>query len=214
MKSKRSSVIPLVIAVLAVLWGLYRFNFIPHRGYTDADFGIETYVSGTDMDGDGIDDQRDVLENVRAYIATEPVYKSAYYKGGYPDDGYGTCVDIVNFGLKGAGYDMMELVAEDVELRREAYASDVGDKNIDFRRVRNLKVYFEENAIVLTDDLRKIEEWQGGDIVLTKNHVGIVSDKRNRRGVPFVIHHYSPYQKSYEEDDLGSWEILGHYRMS
>ena len=45
-------------------------------------------------------------------------------------------------------------------------------KNIDFRRVKNLKIYFEHTAISLTTDVNDIEQWQGGDIVVFKNHIG------------------------------------------
>ena len=53
------------------------------------------------------------------------------------------------------------------------------------------------------------------DIVVFKNHIGIVSDKRNKKGIPFIIHNQSPYQSNYEEDILESRnDIVGHYRMS
>ena len=88
-------------------------------------------------------------------------------------------------------------------------------KNIDFRRVKNLKVYFDNNAISLTTDINEIEEWQGGDIVVFKKHIGIISDKRNRKGICFVIHHANPYQIYYEEDILEHRDdIIGHYRIS
>ena len=69
----------------------------------------------------------------------------------------------------------------------------------------------------LTNDLSKIEEWQGGDIIVFKNHIGIISDKRNRNGIPFLIHHANPMQINYEEDVLelyGQEYIIGHYRIS
>lgn len=76
-------------------------------------------------------------------------------------------------------------------------------------------IYFENNAISLTTDIYKIEEWQGGDIVIFKNHIGIVSDKRNEKGITFVIHHANPFQKYYEEDILElKNDIVGHYRMT
>ena len=53
------------------------------------------YLSQRDSDGDGIDDQTDILESARSYLATRPKYKSKYYAGGYPDDGYGVCTDVV-----------------------------------------------------------------------------------------------------------------------
>ena len=109
----------------------------------------------------------------------------------------------------------MQLVNEDVKIHRELYNIDTVDKNIDFRRVRNLKVYFDNNAISLTTDIDKTEEWQGGDIVVFDEHIGIVSDKRNRRGISFVIHHAGTYQRFYEEDILERRnDIIGHYRIS
>ena len=205
----------LIVLLIVVLYALYRFNYIPHKKYTNEDFNIKTYISKTDKDNDGIDDQTDILNNVRNYIKTNPKYKSKYYATGYPNDEYGVCTDVVAFGLKGAGYDLMNLVNEHIKSNRNLYDIDVIDKNIDFRRVQNLKVYLDNNAIVLTKDINKIKEWQGGDIVVFKNHIGIVSDKRNKKGIPFIIHHANPYQRYYEEDILEYRnDIIGHYRIS
>ena len=205
----------LIVLIIVVLYVLYRFNYIPHKKYTNEDFNIKTYISKTDKDNDGIDDQTDILNNVRNYIKTNPKYKSKYYATGYPNDEYGVCTDVVAFGLKGAGYDLMNLVNEHIKSNRNLYDIDVIDKNIDFRRVQNLKVYLDNNAIVLTNDINKIKEWQGGDIVVFKNHIGIVSDKRNKKGIPFIIHHANPYQRYYEEDILEYRnDIIGHYRIS
>ena len=205
----------LIVLISVVLYALYRFNYIPHKKYTNEDFNIKTYISKTDKDNDGIDDQTDILNNVRNYIKTNPKYKSKYYATGYPNDEYGVCTDVVAFGLKGAGYDLMNLVNEHIKSNRNLYDIDVIDKNIDFRRVQNLKVYLDNNAIVLTNDINKIKEWQGGDIVVFKNHIGIVSDKRNKKGISFIIHHANPYQRYYEEDILEYRDdIVGHYRIS
>ena len=216
MKKKYIFPIALVAVLLAAaLYALYDFNFLPHRKYTNADFGIVPYTSRVDRDGDGVDDQTDILQSVRAYLDTEPQYKSQYYAGGYPDDGYGVCTDVVAFGLLGAGYDLMNLVNEDVLAHREQYTIEDVDKNIDFRRVRNLKVYFRNTAIALTTDIRDIDQWQGGDIVIFENHIGIVSDMRNSRGIPFVLHNGSPYQRYYEEDILARRDdIAAHYRIN
>ena len=58
------------------------------------------------MDGDGIDDQSDILLSAREYVSQRPRYKSVYYGSGYPDDQYGVCTDVVAFGALGAGYEM------------------------------------------------------------------------------------------------------------
>ena len=195
-----------------VAWVLYIFNVIPHRQYINADFGIETYKSLIDKDGDGIDDQTDFLQSVRRYIATKPKYKSKYYRTGYPDDEFGVCTDVIAFGMKGAGYDLRELVDADIKMNKRMYQVDVVDKNIDFRRVNNLRIFFERNAKSLTTDLTDVKEWQGGDIIVFKMHIGVVSDKRNLRGIPFIIHNGGLF---YEEDVLEyRTDIVGHFRMS
>lgn len=205
----------LVVFLSFIIYFLYTLNVIPHRKYTNDDFDIETYISLVDKDSDGIDDQTDIINNTREYIKTKPKYKSKYYASGYPDDEYGVCTDVVAFSLRDAGYDLMDLVYNHVNDNKDLYNMDIVDKNIDFRRVVNLDVYFKNTAIVLTTDINKISEWQGGDIVVFKKHIGIVSDKRNKNGVPFVIHHANPYQIHYEEDILeGRTDIIGHYRIS
>ena len=205
----------LIVLIIVVLYALYRFNYIPHKKYTNEDFNIKTYVSKIDKDNDGIDDQTDILNHARDYVKTKPKYKSKYYATGYSNDEYGVCTDVVAFALIGAGYDLMNLVNEHIKTNRNLYDIDVIDKNIDFRRVQNLKVYLDNNAIILTNDINKIKEWQGGDIVVFKNHIGIVSDKRNKKGISFIIHHANPYQRYYEEDILEYRnDIVGHYRIS
>ena len=208
-------IIFIIIILVVIIYLLYIFNYIPHKKYTNADFNIETYKSNIDFDNDGIDDQTDVLVGVKNYVARNPKYKSKYYETGYPNDEYGVCTDVVAFGLNNAGYDLMTLVNEDIKNNIDSYNIEVIDKNIDFRRVKNLRVYFERNAISLTTDVNKIEEWQGGDIVIFQNHIGVISDIRNKNGVPFVIHHANPFQKYYEEDILETRnDIVGHYRIS
>ncbi len=212
---KKIKFIIIIILILVTIYLLYIFNYIPHKKYENKDFRIEKYISNVDFDNDGIDDETDILESTKKYLATKPKYKSKYYIGGYPDDNYGVCTDVVSFGLKGAGYDLKKLVNEDINNHKELYGIDVIDENIDFRRVKNLKIYFENNAIKLTNDIYDISNWQGGDIVIFNNHIGIVSDKRNKKGIAFVLHHANPYQLYYEEDILEQRkDIVGHYKVS
>lgn len=176
---------------------------------------IPPYISQSDMDGDGIDDQTDILQSTRAYLATKPKYESRYYAGGYPDDGYGVCTDVVIQALLGAGYNLKDAMDEDIRNRPQAYGISQPEPNIDFRRVVNQNVYFQTYAISLTRDFSDIAEWQGGDIVVFRNHIGIVSDRRDKDGVPYFLHHYSKWQRRYEQDTLRNWgEVVGHYRMS
>lgn len=220
MKKNKFIALLAAVLVLAVLLcaAVALYLYMEHNeqpSYSSGELGIDTYKSSVDMDGDGIDDQTDILQSAREYIETEPKYKSKYYISGYPDDGYGVCTDVVAFALRGAGYDLMQLVNEDIKARGSDYGIDEPDINIDFRRVRNLKIYLDHTAISLTTDVHDIEEWQGGDIVVFKKHIGIVSDRRNKNGVTYVIHHNSSMQQSYEQDILESRDdITGHYRIS
>lgn len=216
MKKKLIIILCLTLLIIIIItYVLHIFNYIPHKKYSNEYFNVKTYVSNVDKDNDGIDDQTDILNNVRKYIATNPKYKSKYYGTGYSNDEYGVCTDVIAFGLKDAGYDIMNLINEHIKNNKRLYEIDVIDKNIDFRRVKNLKVYFDNNAISLTTNIKEIDKWQGGDIVVFKNHIGIVSDKRNKKGINFIIHHESIFQKYYEEDILEHRkDIVGHYRIS
>lgn len=205
----------LMVTLVLLIFFLYRWNIIEHRSFPNASFDIETYVSANDQDQDGIDDQTDILQGVRAYVSTKPLYKSKYYDTGYPNDQYGVCTDVVAFGLINAGFDLKKLVNDDILKDPESYDTVSIDENIDFRRVRNLYIYFENNASKLTNDIYDIEQWQGGDIAIFENHVGVVSDKRNRNGVNFIIHHFGILQIRYEEDILEYRDdIIGHYRIN
>ena len=217
---KKNIKIFLILCVIAVLCGCgYLFAHYQHtspKRLPDR-YGAEIpkVHSSVDKDNDGIDDQTDILQGALDYVASRPKYKSKYYQTGYPNDGYGVCTDVVAFALKNAGYDLMTLVQQDIEANPADYDIDEPDQNIDFRRVKNLRVYFSHSAISLTTDISEIEEWQGGDIVIFKNHIGIVSDRRNENGVPYVIHHNDPWQRTYEEDILEDREdIVGHYRVA
>ena len=209
-----SVILSLTIITISII---NKFKAKENKQYSNKDFNIEPYISTIDKDNDGIDDQTDILNNVKKYIETKPKYKSKYYSTGYPNDEYGVCTDVIAFGLKDAGYDLMELVDQDILKNQKQYNIKEIDKNIDFRRVNNLDIYFKNNHITLTTDLSKIEEWQGGDIIVFKDHIGIISDKRNKNGIPFLIHHANPIQKNYEENILeiyGQDFIIGHYRIS
>lgn len=203
-----------LLGLIVLVFFLYEFQIIPHPSYNNEHFQITTYKSLVDKDEDGVDDQTDILQSAKEYLATNPKYKSKYYGTGYPDDEYGVCTDVVAFALLHSGYDIMTLLNEDVMEVRDAYDIDIVDKNIDFRRVNNLDTYFKRHMISLSTDLSNISDWQGGDIVVFDGHIGIVSDKRNFKGIPFLLHNANPYQIRYEEDVLEKYTIISHYRVS
>ena len=166
----------------------------------------EIIKSNIDKDNDGIDDYTDILEGAKSFIKSEPKYKSKYYDGGYPTDEYRVCTDLIWYALKNAGYDFKTLIDEDIKNNKDAYDSDVGDSNIDFRRVRNIKVYLDRNVLSLPNN----KDFNPGDIIVYKKHIAIVSDKQNKDGINYIIHQHAFY--NYEDDGLFRDKIIGHYR--
>lgn len=214
MKKTKKLLLSLILLSALILACLYLHRPSDRRLPDRYGGNIEAFVSETDKDNDGVEDQTDIINSAWEYLAARPQYKSRYYAGGYPDDTYGVCTDVIAFALKGAGYDLSALVDEDIRNHPENYNVEIPDANIDFRRVRNLLVYFENNALSLSCDVQDIEEWQGGDIVIFHEHIGIVSGQRNKDGIPYLIHHYGPFQLFYEEDVLHKRnDIKGHYRF-
>lgn len=199
------------------LWLSYN-NLIPKKYYTATDFNITVIQSTVDYDNDGIDDYTDILEGAKKEAHNHPKYKSAYYDGGYPPNDEGVCTDVIWRSLKNAGYNLKDLVDTNIRNNRDLYFNIVEpDPNIDFRRVKNLKVYFANEAITLTNDPYMIEDWMPGDIVIFgSEHIGIISDKRNANGIPYLIHNAG--QPNRDEDAMIRWNkksnITGHYRLS
>lgn len=186
---------------------------------------VPKIFSTIDYDKDGIVDSEEFLIGARNDVKNKVKYVNEYYKGGYPPDDKGVCTDVIWRAFKEAGYTLKEMVNEDIKSNRNDYPwiSSI-DKNIDFRRVRNLEVFFDRYAITLTNDviptdIDNLSQWQGGDIVIfgKYQHIAIISDKRNYKGVPYIIHNASTYAK--EEDALlmlrdFSGGITKHYRFS
>ena len=215
----RNGLFMILLLASATVFGFYlmnrHFHFLTDYKYSSSDFGIQTYRSGSDADKDGIDDQTDILRNARAYLSTRPQYKSEIYDDGYPDDNNGVCTDVVGIAMRDAGYDLRTLVYGDMTADPDAYGIANPEINIDFRRVPNLNVYFKRHAISLTIDVTDISQWQGGDIVVYAHHIGVISDKRDQDGVPYVLHHSGEKQKIFEQDILRDGSvILAHYRIS
>ena len=171
-KSIKISIVVLLLAAVSIpaFWLLNRYNLLPQRTYTAEKFGITTIKSEADFNRNGIDDYTDILLGARKDAENHPTYNSAYFQGGYPPDDVGVCTDVVWRAFKNAGYSLRDMVDRDIFNNPDEYpAANPRDNNIDFRRVRNLRVFFEKYAQKLTLDTEKIEEWQPGDIIIFSN---------------------------------------------
>ena len=188
---------------------------------------IERITCTSDQDGDGLNDLDDIVEGARKDIENKPRYTDAYYEGGgYPPDDEGVCTDVIWRALKNAGFLLKDMVDEDIRKNIDLYPRVQGhpDPNIDFRRIKNLRVFFDRFATILTTeitplDVENLKEWQAGDIVVFDDpmeHIAIISEKRNKDGVPYIIHNCGPYTQ--ENDMLIFWHenyspIIAHYRF-
>lgn len=173
-------------------------------------------ISSVDYNNNGVDDYTDILLGARKDAENHPTYDSTYFESGYPPDNIGVCTDVVWRAFKNAGYCLRDMVDRDVEARLLHYTDITEpDTNIDFRRVRNLHVFFEEYAISLTLDPDDIEDWQPGDIVIfgADQHIGIISDKRNSDGWTYVIHNGGQDKREEDLFSRAKQDITGHYRF-
>lgn len=219
---KKHKVLIIIIVVTLIACSL-PFLFIVYEMYKPyylaSDFNIEVITSDVDYNNNGIDDYTDILLGAKIDAKNHPRYDSKYWEEGYPPDDIGVCTDVIWRAFKNAGYNLRKMVDDDIRKNRSDYPIKYPDSNIDFRRVGNLYVFFSKYAEVLTNDINEIEEWQPGDIVIFGEntvHIGIISDKRNRSGEPYVIHNSG--QPLREEDVLRirakKDPINGHFRWN
>jgi uncharacterized protein YijF (DUF1287 family) len=139
----------------------------------------------------------------------------------------GVCTDVVIRALRKVKIDLQALLYEDILLHPQKYPGiSRPNPNIDHRRTRNLKRFFDRHAEVLTIEppAKKPGQWQPGDIVLMDtgiengtiyDHIGIVSKRKTAAGVPLVINLWTIGWKLNEMELLnGSYpKIVGHYRL-
>ena len=222
-RRRRIRWIPLLITLTLVISaiGLLIYPYLPKANPANEIVEVKTPIKeiGPDKNGNGIGDIQDIVIGARKDALAKPDYINSYYMGGYPPETEGTCADLVWRAFQEAGYSLKDMVDEDIKNNVSAYPATWGrpDPNIDFRRVGNLKYFFERNTLVLTKDVYDTDQWQAGDIVIFGNneHIGIVSDIRNQNDIPYLIHNND--QEDREEDRLeyGSYTmgITGHYRF-
>jgi uncharacterized protein len=171
-----------------------------------------------------------ILKGAKDEAAKHPVCVDQYhiiaYPGGDVPKGTGVCTDLVIRAFRKAGFDLQALLHEDRVAHPEAYPTHIweqkrADKNIDHRRCQNLAVWFKRHAQSLTKNTEpsSLSRWFPGDVVFYVRqgasypwHVAIVSDKRDRDGMPLIIDSYPPWTS--ESHRLDEWApIHSHFRF-
>ena len=165
-----------------------------------------------------------VVAAARAQVGVTTSYDPSYVRLAYPGGDVprdrGVCSDVVVRAFRGAGIDLQRLVHEDMAAHFRDYPALWGlrgpDRNIDHRRVPNLRRYLERRGFALPVTTQSVD-YRPGDIVswVLPNglaHVGVVSDRRAvlANGRLLVVHNIG--QGAREEDVLFAWRQNGHYR--
>ncbi len=163
-----------------------------------------------------------VVSAARAQIGFTLSYDGSYrrlsYPGGDPPIETGVCTDVIIRALRKVDIDLQRAVHEDRQSHPERYprhgAQRSLDRNIDHRRVPNLRAWMAAHLVESTE-LDAPGEFLPGDIVSWKlpgnlDHIGIVSD-RSIDGRPLIIHNIG--RGVQEEDVLLAWPRNGHFRL-
>jgi len=150
----------------------------------------------------------------------DPSYRALSYPNGDVPIDRGVCTDVIIRALRVAyNYDLQKFVHEDMKQNFSRYPKIWGlkrpDRNIDHRRVPNLKTYFQRKGWSIPVS-KQASNFKAGDIVTCLvppylPHIMIVSDRVNRNKIPLIIHNIG--SGTQEEDRLFEFQITGHYRI-
>lgn len=152
-------------------------------------------------------------------VVYDPSYVTLRYPGGDVPADRGVCTDVVIRAFRGIGVDLQKAVHEDMKKAFSAYPRNWGlkrpDKNIDHRRVPNLRTYFKRRGWELPLS-QKAADYLPGDLVTCTvagnlPHIMIVSDRKAASGTPLIIHNIGAGTE--EEDALFLFPLTGHFRI-
>jgi uncharacterized protein YijF (DUF1287 family) len=159
-------------------------------------------------------------DQVGVTVTYDPAYASLDFPGGDIPRERGVCTDVVIRALRdGWGIDLQLAVNRDMKADFSAYPALWGltttDRNIDHRRVPNLRTLFARIGAELPLDDGPTP-YLPGDIVTwtlpgNLDHIGIVSDRLTRDGTPLILHNIGSGAR--EEDILFAYPMTGHYRI-
>jgi uncharacterized protein YijF (DUF1287 family) len=196
-----------------------------------ADARLATGTAAHDRDHDGIPDPLDVLIgakktvlNADAYTPEAEDYISMAYPGGDVPRTIGVCTDVIIRAVRNAGMDLQKELHEDVRKARGAYpmVKGSGDPSIDQRRVGTLLPFFKrhwEQHTAKFDDAS--DPLRPGDVIFMDtfpskpgpDHIGILSDRVDDQGLPFVINNWTDGTTTAEMDLLTFVPVLYRFRL-
>ena len=153
-------------------------------------------------------------------VIYDPSYVGLEYPGGDIPLERGVCTDVIVRALRTSNIlDLQRQLYLDMSRAFSKYPTIWGlkrpDRNIDHRRVPNLRTYFQRMGYAMeisTDP----GDFHPGDLITctvggNRPHIMIVSDRKSPKGVPFVIHNIG--SGTQEEDRLFAFPMTGHFRI-
>ncbi len=170
------------------------------------------------------------IENL--YLATNYLHGKKIKKKVFPwgdiRPDLGVCTDVVIRALRHAGFDLQKRIHDDMkkDVKKKTiypwkkWKKKHLDTNIDHRRCPNQAVFFKRHSDVYEVKDNKtvdLNRFKAGDIVYWdletgRFHIGIVSDRKTKKGVPLVIHNYPVPGYTAEENALLKFKILYRFR--
>jgi hypothetical protein len=164
-----------------------------------------------------------IAESARAQVGVTTSYDPAYRRLDFPNGDVpietGVCADVVIRALRAVALDLQLELNRDMRANFAAYPRHWGlsrpDRNIDHRRVPNLRRWFERRGWSLPVSADPAD-YAAGDIVSWeldngRPHIGIVSSRSTPdRSRLLVVHNIALGAR--EEDVLFAWRINGRFR--
>ncbi len=160
-------------------------------------------------------------DQIGVTLIYDPAYVGLAFPNGDLPRERGVCTDVVIRAYRDAfAFDLQKEVNEDMKAQFSAYPKIWGlkrpDRNIDHRRVPNLKTFFERRSASLPVS-RRPGDYLPGDVIsqmLPGNlpHIAIVTHHRSLDGRrPLVIHNIGAGTRL--EDTLFAFPVTGRYRF-
>lgn len=181
-----------------------------------------------DRDDDGLPDPLDVLLGATKTALNADAYTEGYVSMSYPGGDVprteGVCTDVVVRALRNAGLDLQRALHEDIARAPRAYPmiKGKGDPSIDQRRVATILPYFERHLEAHTAALDDANDpYRPGDVVFMDtfpsrpgpDHIGIVSNHVDDRGLPLVINNWTDGTVTAEMDLLTFVPVTHRFRL-
>ena len=184
----RGSVILIFIIIIFCIMVLILLNkmVLVKEYYKASDFNIKTVYSKVDYNKNGIDDYSDFLLGAKKIKGKNSSYEELMIKV-----------------FQYAGYNLDKMV--------DNYFKDSKDLENKMDRISLYKSFINDNATKISINFKKKEEFQPGDFIFLSEGIGLLSDKRDKNGLNYII--VIENGKVVEKEGLKELDVSGHYRF-